>query len=71
MEKPFFSAYFLDAHKALGDPFSRACSSAMYSDTKGLKLSGSEILPVGLTSPQNFIYIGFAQEQGWITQEKG
>lgn len=33
---PFFSVYFLDVHQALGDPFPKACSSAMYSDTKGL-----------------------------------
>lgn len=49
MEKPFFSVYLLDTHKGLGDPFSKACSSAMYSDTKGLNSvkgdSESEILP--------------------------
>lgn len=33
-----FFMYFLDVHQALGDPFSKACSSAMYSDTEGLKL---------------------------------
>lgn len=74
MEKPFFPVYFLDAHQALGDPFSKACSSSMYSDTKGLNSikwdSGSEILPTGLTRLQNFMYIGFAQKQGWIIQER-